>query len=64
VTANLGEPGHGWLNVLDTYADNQAVMDINFATDELFDTALPVPGIIQLFSDGHRQTELLFLSLY
>ncbi len=48
VTANLGEPGHRWLNALGAYSGNQAVMDISFATGGLFDT----PTDITEVSDG------------
>ena len=48
VTANLGEPGHRWLNALGAYSGNQAVMDISFATGGLFDT----PTEITEVSDG------------
>jgi len=38
VTANLGEPGHRWLNALGQYSGNQAVMNISIASGGLFDT--------------------------
>jgi DNA-binding beta-propeller fold protein YncE len=48
VTANLGEPGHRWLNALGAFSGNQAVMDISFATGGLFDTATEISEV----SDG------------
>lgn len=44
-TANLGEPGHRWLNAVGTYTDNQAVMDISFATGGLFDTQTEISEV-------------------
>lgn len=38
VAANLGEPGHRWLNALGSYSGNQAVLDITIASGGLFDT--------------------------
>ena len=48
VTANLGEAGHRWLNALGTYSGNQAVLDVNYASGGLFDTATEITEI----SDG------------
>jgi M6 family metalloprotease-like protein len=48
VTANLGEPGHRWLNALGTYTGNQAFMDISITSGGVFDTPTGVTEI----SDG------------
>jgi M6 family metalloprotease-like protein len=45
VTANLGEPGHRWLNALGQISGNQAVMDVSFASGGLFDSPTPVTEI-------------------
>jgi len=45
VTANLGEPGHRWLNALGQYAGNQAVMDITIASGGLFDTPTEITEV-------------------
>ncbi|MGA9573147.1 MAG: M6 family metalloprotease domain-containing protein [Lysobacterales bacterium] len=45
VAANLGEPGHRWLNALGQYSGNQAVMDISYASGGLFDSPTPVTEI-------------------
>jgi len=37
-TANFGDPGHRWFNVLGRYDGNQAVMNIKIASGGLFDT--------------------------
>ena len=46
VTANLGEPGHRWLNALGAYSGNQAVMDISITSGGLFDTQTEVTEVI------------------
>ncbi|MFC1778074.1 proprotein convertase P-domain-containing protein, partial [Pseudomonadota bacterium] len=46
VTANLGEPGHRWLNALGAYSGNVAVMDISITSGGLFDTATEVSEVI------------------
>ena len=48
VTANLGEPGHRWLNAIGPYSGNQAVMDVSFATGGIFDS----PTAVTEVSDG------------
>ena len=48
VTANLGEPGHRWLNAVGAYSGNQAVMDISIASGGIFDT----PSEITEVNDG------------
>jgi hypothetical protein len=45
VTANLGEPGHRWLNALGTYTGNQAVMNISIASGGLFDTPTEITEV-------------------
>jgi len=45
VTANLGEPGHRWLNALGQYTGNQAVMDITIASGGLFDTPTEITEV-------------------
>lgn len=44
-TAQLGEPGHRWLNAVGTYSGNQAVLDISYAAGGLFDTPAEVNEI-------------------
>ena len=39
VTANLGEPGHRWLNALGPYTGNQATLDITITSGGIFDTS-------------------------
>jgi hypothetical protein len=61
VTANLGEPGHRWLNALGPYSGNQAVMDVSFASGGLFDTPTEIVEIndgtiILTFSDCNNGT--------
>ncbi|MFC1778197.1 hypothetical protein ACFL3I_12810 [Pseudomonadota bacterium] len=61
VTANLGEPGHRWLNALGPYSGNQAVMDISYATGGIFDSPTEVTEvtdgtIILTFSDCRHGT--------
>jgi hypothetical protein len=61
VTANLGEPGHRWLNALGPYSGNQAVMEISYASGGLFDTATETVEvkdgtIILTFSDCNTGT--------
>jgi immune inhibitor A len=48
VTANLGEPGHRWLNAVGPYSGSQAVLDVSYASGGLFDSPTPVGEI----SDG------------
>jgi hypothetical protein len=38
VVANLGDPGHRWLNALGRYSGNQAVLAVKIASGGLFDT--------------------------
>lgn len=42
VTANLGEPGHRWLNAQGYFFGNQAMLDITIASGGLFDTATAI----------------------
>jgi len=61
VTANLGEPGHRWLNALGPYTGNQAVMDISFASGGLFDTQTAIVEvndgtIVLTFTDCNNGT--------
>jgi hypothetical protein len=61
VTANLGEPGHRWLNALGTYSGNQAVMDITITSGGIFDTPTEVTEvndgtIILTFTDCENGT--------
>jgi hypothetical protein len=51
VTANLGDPGHRWLNALGRYYDNQAVMNIKIASGGLFDTPAAEAEVIRVL-DG------------
>jgi hypothetical protein len=46
VTANLGEPGHRWLNALGKYSGNQAVMDITITSGGIFNTSTEVTEVI------------------
>ena len=46
VTANLGEPGHRWLNALGDYFGDQAVLDITIASGGLFDTPTEITEVI------------------
>ena len=52
VTANLGEPGHRWLTALGSYTGNQAVMNIEFASGGIFDTATVIERTDPPGSDG------------
>ena len=45
VTANLGEPGHRWLNALGTYTGNQAVMNISISSGGVFDTPTEIAEV-------------------
>jgi predicted CXXCH cytochrome family protein len=45
VTANLGDPGHRWLNALGTYSGNQTVMDITITSGGIFDTPTEVTEV-------------------
>jgi hypothetical protein len=61
VTANLGEPGHRWLNALGPYSGNQSVMDITITSGGIFDTATGVTEvndgtIILTFTDCENGT--------
>jgi len=61
VTANLGDPGHRWLNALGSYHGNQAMMDITIASGGLFDTATEITRvndgtIILTFTDCRNGT--------
>lgn len=44
VVAGLGEPGHRWLTALGPYADDQAVLDVEFTAGGVFNAAEPAPG--------------------
>ena len=48
VTANLGDPGHRWLNALGPYSGNQATLDITVTSGGIFDT----PTEISEVNDG------------
>lgn len=52
VTANLGEPGHRWLTALGPFIDNQAVMNIEFASGGIFDTPTKIERTDPPGSDG------------
>ena len=39
VPANLGDPGHRWLNAIGVYSGNQSVMDITITSGGVFDSA-------------------------
>jgi len=52
VTANLGEPGHRWLNALGEISGNQAVMDIDIVSGGIFDTATEIQHTDPPGSDG------------
>jgi len=61
VTANLGEPGHRWLNAVGPYSGNQAVLDVSYATGGIFDSPTTVEEvgdgtIILTFSDCNNGT--------
>ena len=61
VTANLGEPGHRWLNALGQFSGNQAVLDISYAEGGLFDSTAPVTEVLDgtitlTFSDCNNAT--------
>lgn len=43
-TAELGEPGHRWLTAFGPYADDQAVLDVEFTAGGVFNAAEPAPG--------------------
>jgi hypothetical protein len=51
-TANLGDPGHRRLTAAGSYTDNQAVMNIVFTSDGIFDTATDVQRTDPPGSDG------------
>lgn len=44
VAAELGEPGHRWLTAFGPYADDQAVLDIEFTAGGVFNASEPAPG--------------------
>jgi hypothetical protein len=48
VTANLGEPGHRWLNAVGAISGNQAVMNISYGEGGIFDSPTEVTEV----SDG------------
>jgi len=62
VTSMLGDPGHRWLTAFGSYADNQAVLDIEVTQGGIFDASNPVPTqgldgtIILEFSDCNTGT--------
>jgi Leucine-rich repeat (LRR) protein len=61
ITANLGEPGHRWLNAIGQYNGARAEMDITYAVGGLFDTSTMIEeindGSITLsFSDCNNGT--------
>jgi hypothetical protein len=41
-TANLGDPGHRWMTAVGTFSGNQAVLNVTFTSEGLFDTATEV----------------------
>jgi len=51
-TANLGDPGHRWLTAGGVFADNQAVMNIEFTSGGIFDTPTPIQRTNPPGSDG------------
>jgi hypothetical protein len=51
-TANLGDAGHRWLTAAGTYADNQAVMNIDLTSNGIFDTPTDVQHTDPPGSDG------------
>lgn len=55
-TANLGDPGHRWLTAVGTYAGNQAVLNVTFTSNGLFDT----PTEVVNSSDGQGTITLTF----
>jgi hypothetical protein len=52
VTANLGEPGHRWMTALGSFTGNQAIMNIEFASGGIFDTATAIERTDPPGSDG------------
>ena len=52
VTANLGDPGHRWLTAVGPIVGNQVLMDIEFTSGGLFDTATEVQRTDPPGSDG------------
>ena len=42
-SATFGEPGHRWLTAQGKFADDKAVLDINFSQGGIFDAANPAP---------------------
>ena len=60
-TANLGDPGHRWLNALGSFSGNQAVLDISITSGGLFDTPTEITRvndgtIILTFADCNNGT--------
>jgi len=51
-TANLGDPGHRWLNALGVIEGNRAVMDIDMTSGGLFDTSTEIQHTDPPGSDG------------
>ncbi len=51
-TANLGDPGHRWLTAGGVFADNQAVMNIEFTSGGIFDTSTQILRTDPVGSDG------------
>ena len=51
-TANLGDPGHRWLTAGGVFADNQAVMNIEFTSGGIFDTSTQIQRTDPEGSDG------------
>jgi len=62
VTSLLGDPGHRWLTAFGSFADNQAVLDIEVTLGGVFDASAPTPiqepggTIILEFSDCNAGT--------
>lgn len=51
-TANLGDPGHRWFLAGGLFADNEAVLNIQFTSGGLFDTATEIQQTDPPGSDG------------
>jgi peptidyl-prolyl cis-trans isomerase A (cyclophilin A) len=56
ITGLLGDSGHRWMTAQGQYADNKAVLDINFSEGGVFDSANPAPSTRQ---DGTMIVEFL-----
>lgn len=51
-TSNLGDPGHRWFTAGGSFADNQAVLNIQMTSGGLFDTASEIQRTDPAGSDG------------